>query len=69
MSQLEEKQEKLLEEKRTKEDFLKNRGVLFDENPNQKTTKGKFSLREESIAMGGEEELLGVIAADQLYIG
>ena len=68
MSQLEEKQDKLLEDKRTKEDFLKNRGVLFDENPNQKTTKGKFSLREESIAMGGEEELLEFYNKELQYL-
>ncbi len=57
MSQLEERRKQLIEEKRRGEDFLKEKGILFDDHPNAMKMQGKFTLREDSIAMGDIQEL------------
>lgn len=59
---LEEEQKHLMECKKKEEDFLKEKGVLYDNNPN-----GKFSLREESIGMGDVHALHEFYLKEEQY--
>lgn len=68
IKELEEQQKQLLVEKRRSEDFLRNKGVLFDEDPTVEKKEGKFSLREESIGMGDVRELFDYYSREEQYI-
>lgn len=65
--QLEEQQKQLLEEKKRSEDFLRNKGVLYDENPELIKSNGKFSLREESIGAGDIRDLFEYYSKEEQY--
>lgn len=68
ISCLEEQQKELIEQKQKGEDFLRTKGVLFDDNPNIAKGQGKFSLREESIAMGNEQDIFDFYLREEQYI-
>lgn len=67
IKQLEEHQKQLLEEKKRGEDFLREKGVLFDENPELIKNNGKFSLREESVGAGDIRDLFEYYSKEEQY--
>lgn len=64
---LDERQQQLLEEKRKGEEFLRQKGVLFDEKPNALKTNGKFSLREDSMNSANIQELYEYYVKEEQY--
>lgn len=67
VTKLEDEQKQLLEQKKKEEDFLREKGVLFDYNPNASIKNGKFSLREESIGMGDAHALHEFYLREEQY--
>lgn len=67
IQQLEEQQKLLLEERKRNEDFLRNKGILFDEKPGQVKQTGKFSLREESLGAGDIRDLFEYYSKEEKY--
>ncbi len=69
IAELEEQQSLIMQQKERTEDFLRKQGVLFDEDPNKiKQEQGKFSLREESIALGDTRELFEFYSKEEQYL-
>ena len=68
IKQLEERQKELLEEKRRGDDFLRNKGVLFDEKPEQLKGNGKFVLRKESVGSGDIRDLYEYYSKEEQYV-
>lgn len=67
IKQLEEQQKELLEERKRKDDFLRKKGVLFDDNPSLLKSNGKFSLREESVGAGDIRDLYEYYVKEERY--
>lgn len=67
IKQLEEQQKILLEERKRNENFLRNKGILFDEKPGQEKQTGKFSLREESLGAGDIRDLFEYYSKEEQY--
>ncbi len=57
----------LLEEVRSRDDFLRNQGILFDKNPNEENKNSKFTLSQESIAMGEIQDLIEFYDKEEKY--
>lgn len=66
--ELAEKQKELLEEKEQREDILRKKGILFDENPNETKKEGKFSLKEESVGTQDAQQLHEYYTHEEQYI-
>ena len=65
--QLEEQQVQLLEERKRSEKLMREKGVLFDENPKLLKSNGKFSLREESVGAGDIRDLYECYVKEEQY--
>ncbi len=65
--QLEERQKQLLEEKRKGEEYLRKKGVLYDENPKTFQSDKKFSLREDSMNSVSIQELHEFYMKEEQY--
>ncbi len=67
IQELEERQTQLLEERKRSEALLREKGILFDENPNRLKSNGKFSLREESVGAGDIRDLYECYVKEEQY--
>lgn len=65
---LSERQELLLKEKAERENVLREKGILFDENPNQPKQEGKFSLKEDDMWITDVRELHEFYEKQERYI-
>jgi len=65
--QLEEQQVQLLEERKRSEKLMREKGVLFDENPKLLKSNGKFSLREDSLGAGDIRDLYECYVKEEQY--
>ena len=67
ITQLQNEQKQLLEQKKREEDLLREKSILFDSNPNVSVESGKFSLREESVGMGNAHDLFEFYSKEEQY--
>ena len=65
--QLEQQQQQLVDAKKKNEEFLREKGVLFDTKPTISQKSGKFSLREESIGAGDIRDLFEYYSKEEQY--
>ncbi|MBQ9984502.1 MAG: hypothetical protein IJP29_07925 [Lachnospiraceae bacterium] len=66
--ELEERQKRLMAEKQRSEAFLKEKGVLFDEDPNKPQKKGAFSLKEDATGTLNAAMLDEMYAVEEKYL-
>lgn len=62
------RQNQLLAEKKQREDILRKKGILFDEDPNKPKQEGKFTLKEESMGTVDAQELHEFYLKEEQYV-
>ncbi len=61
-------QENLLKEKEEREETLRNKGILFDENPNKPVSEGKFTLKDDGMGTLNARDLYEFYLKEEQYI-
>lgn len=67
ISQLKRQRKILLEEMEAKDEFLRQKGILYDKKPDAEKGNGKFKLNENSIAMGKVQDLIEFYEKEEQY--
>ncbi|MGN0155391.1 MAG: hypothetical protein ACI4A3_13150 [Lachnospiraceae bacterium] len=62
------RQNQLLAEKEQREDVLRKKGILYDENPNKPKQEGKFTLKEDSTGTVDARELHEFYLKEEQYV-
>ncbi len=65
---LTKQQEDLLKEKEEREETLRNKGILFDENPNKPVSEGKFTLKDDGMGTLNARDLYEFYLKEEQYM-
>lgn len=68
IADLTKQQENLLKEKEEREETLRNKGILFDENPNKPVSEGKFALKDDGMGTLDARDLYEFYLKEEQYM-